>query len=57
MNEAILTGESIPINKTSLIKTKNLFTNKGNENSILFNGTSCLRSTNENGELAEALVY
>jgi len=44
MNEAILTGESIPINKTSLLSSKQLFTIKGNENSILYSGTNCLRS-------------
>lgn len=44
MNEAILTGESIPINKTSLLKTEELFTHSGNENSLLFCGTNCLRS-------------
>lgn len=44
MNEAILTGESIPINKTALLKTTQPFTTQGNENSMLYSGTTCLRS-------------
>lgn len=57
MNEAILTGESIPINKTSLLSSKQLFSIKGNENSILYSGTNCLRSYTSEGEEAKAIVY
>ncbi|CAD8065143.1 unnamed protein product [Paramecium primaurelia] len=57
MNEAVLTGESVPINKSSLEKNEQLFQQKGNENKMLFCGTTCLRSYSQNGEQAKAIVY
>ncbi|CAK79482.1 unnamed protein product (macronuclear) [Paramecium tetraurelia] len=57
MNEAVLTGESVPINKSSLEKNEQLFLQKGNENKMLFCGTTCLRSYSQNGEHAKAIVY
>ncbi|CAD8075516.1 unnamed protein product [Paramecium sonneborni] len=57
MNEAVLTGESIPINKSSLEQSEQLFQQKGNENKMLFCGTTCLRSYSQNGENAKAIVY
>ncbi|KAM3142599.1 hypothetical protein pb186bvf_005258 [Paramecium bursaria] len=57
MNEAILTGESIPVNKVALLKTENLFKKSQNEQSMLYSGTVCLRSQGKDGQLAQALVY
>ncbi|CAD8087978.1 unnamed protein product [Paramecium sonneborni] len=57
MNEAVLTGESVPINKSSLEKSEIFFQQKGNENKMLFCGTTCLRSYSQNGENAKAIVY
>ncbi|CAK80951.1 unnamed protein product (macronuclear) [Paramecium tetraurelia] len=57
MNEAILTGESVPVNKTALLKTNNLFRQKENENSMLYCGTFCLRSYSNSNQPVKALVY
>ncbi|CAD8086125.1 unnamed protein product [Paramecium sonneborni] len=57
MNEAILTGESVPVNKAALLKVNQLFRQKENENSMLYCGTFCLRSYTNTNEPVKALVY
>lgn len=42
MNEAILTGESVPVVKEALPKEAKLFEASKMEKHIIFNGTQCL---------------
>ena len=61
MDESIITGESVPVNKTALQQDDtSIFNPNKQETNILFCGTKCLRSRNETGQsitLAKALVY
>jgi cation-transporting ATPase 13A3/4/5 len=52
MNEALLTGESVPVIKEALASSTNLFDPQQCEKNLIFNGTSCLQSLD-----GEALVY
>ena len=53
VNESIITGESLPAYKTSLLSSNNIFNYEKNERNILYSGSKMIQSfssTNLNGE-------
>lgn len=72
VNEAVLTGESIPIPKNSLLENNQIFSPQNNQQSILYSGSFCIK-TNEHekclgivfqigfhtykGQIAKELIY
>ena len=48
VDEAILTGESVPVYKSAIHATNQAFSEENKEN-MLFLGTKCIRSTSESG--------
>jgi len=57
VNESIITGNSLPVYKTSLSSNNNIFNYENNERNILYSGSKIIQSFNgENNKYPKALV-
>ncbi|XP_028159801.1 probable cation-transporting ATPase 13A3, partial [Ostrinia furnacalis] len=56
LNESMLTGESVPVTKTALLRTDRPFDMKEHSSSILFCGTKVIQTRYYNNEPVRALV-
>ncbi|KAL0810077.1 hypothetical protein ABMA28_010891 [Loxostege sticticalis] len=56
LNESMLTGESVPVTKTALLRTEHPFDMKEHASSILFCGTKVIQTRYYNNEPVRALV-
>ncbi|XP_059057929.1 polyamine-transporting ATPase 13A3-like isoform X1 [Achroia grisella] len=56
LNESMLTGESVPVTKTALLRVDKLFDMKEHASSILFCGTRVIQTRYYNNEPVKALV-
>ncbi|CAG9796140.1 unnamed protein product [Diatraea saccharalis] len=56
LNESMLTGESVPVTKTALLRIDKPFDMKEHASSILFCGTRVIQARQHNGEPVRALV-